>query len=191
LDPLAVAALSRTRAALGDPTGALAAAAEAARLDPASPAPWLGLAQLWLDAGQGGDAAQAVHGALERFPRSADETLAALLRATRDPALVSLAAPELAYTRRSAGLVLAQAGFLRAAADELVRAAELAPGDAESALAAARSLEAAGEAGAAGDLLAHALKCIPGEARLASELARLRGRGGNASARTVAGGEPS
>jgi len=191
LDPVPVVALSRTRAALGDPIGALAAASEAARLDPASPAPWLALAQLWLDAGQGAAAAQAVHGALERFPRAADETLTAFLRATRDPALVSIAAPELAYTRHSAGLVLAHAGFLRAAAEELVRAAQLAPSDPESALAAARSLEEAGEAGAASDLLAHALECIPGEARLASELARLRGRGGNASAKAAAGGEPS
>jgi len=191
LDPAPVAALSSTRAALGDRIGALAAASEAARLDPASPAPWLALAQLWLDLGQGGDAAQAVHESLQRFPRSADETLAALLRATRDPALVRVAAPELAYTKRSAGLVLAHAGFLRAAADELVRAALLAPSDAESALAAARSLEEVGEVSAASDLLTHALKCIPGEARLVSELARLRERGGNASAKTAAGGEPS
>lgn len=191
LDVAPVAALSRTRAAVGDPIGALAAASEAARLDPASPAPWLALAQLWLDGGRGGEAAEAVREALERFPRTADETLTALLRATRDPALVSVAAPESAYTRRSAGLVLARAGFFRAAADELVRAAELAPSDAETALAAAHSLEEAGQARAASDLLAHALERIPGEARISSELARLRGHSGNASVGTASDGVTS
>lgn len=191
LDAAPLEALSRTRAAVGEGMGALAAASEAARLDPASPAPWLALARLWLDAGQGAEAALAVREALERFPRTADETLTALLRATRDPALVSAAAPESAYTRRSAGLVLAHAGFFRAAADELVRATQLAPSDADTALAAARSLEEAGQASAASDLLEHALERIPSEARLASELARLRERARSASAGMITGGEPS
>jgi tetratricopeptide (TPR) repeat protein len=191
LDGASMIALSRTRDAVGDRMGALAAASEAARLDPASPAPWLALAQLWLDGGQGGEAAEAVREALERFPHTAVETLTALLRATRDPALVSVAAPESAFTRRSAGLVLEHAGFFRAAANELVRAARLAPSDAEAALAAARSLEEAGQASAASDLLVHALERIPGEARLASELARLRGQGGSASAGMASDGQPS
>jgi tetratricopeptide (TPR) repeat protein len=191
LDATPMVALSRTRAAVGDRTGALAAASEAAFLDPASPAPWIALARLWLDAGQGFEAAEAVRAALERFPRTADETLEALFRATRDPALVSAAAPESAYTRRSAGLVLARAGFFQAAAHELVRAVQLAPSDAETALAAARSLEQAGQANAASDLLAHALERLPGEARLASELARLRGHGASAPSGTVSGGVPS
>jgi tetratricopeptide (TPR) repeat protein len=191
LDAAPVAALARTRAASGDSTGALAAATESAWLDPASPAPWLGLAQLWLDAGRGAEAADAVHEALERFPRTADETLTALLRATRDPLLVRVAAPESAYTRRSAGLVLARAGFFRAAADELVRAAELAPGDADTVLAAAHSLEEAGQRGAASDLLARALERIPGDARLSVELARLRGQDGSARAETPSPGQPS
>jgi len=191
LDPAPVVALARTRAACGDPTGALAAASESAWLDPASPAPWLGLAQLWLDAGRGTEAADAVHEALERFPRTADETLSALLRATRNPLLVRAAAPETAYTRRSAGLVLARAGFFHAAAEELVRAAELAPGDAETVLAAAHSLEEAGQGGAASDLLAHAVQRIPGDARLSAALARLRGQGGIARADTPSRGQPS
>lgn len=191
LDAASMVALSRTRDAVGDRIGALAAASEATRLDPASPAPWLALAQLWLDSGQGSEAAEAVRQALERFPRSADETLTALLRATRNPELVKVAAPESAYTRRSAGLVLARAGFFRAAATELVRAAELAPGDAETALAAARSLEEAGQVSAASDLLVHALERIPGETRLVSELARLRGHGGSASVGMASHGQPA
>jgi tetratricopeptide (TPR) repeat protein len=191
LDAAPVAALARTRAACGDFTGALAAAWESARLDPTSPAPWLGLAQLWLDLGRGAEAADAVREALERFPRTADETLTALWRATRDPTLVRVAAPESAYTRRSAGLVLARAGLFQAAADELVRAAELAPGDAETALAAAHSLEEAGQASAAGNLLAHALERSPGDARLSAELARLRGQGSSARAETPSPGQPS
>jgi tetratricopeptide (TPR) repeat protein len=189
LDVAPVAALARTRAAFGDSVGALAAASESAWLDPAAPAPWITLAQLWLDAGQRNEAAEAVREALERFPRSADETLTALLQATRDPALVSVAAPESAYTRRSAGLVLARAGFFKAAADELVRATALAPGDPEAALAAARSLEEAGQMSAARDLLVHALERIPGEARLAAELARLRGRAGSEAG--ASNGQPS
>jgi len=191
LEAAPLSALSRTRAAAGDPIGALAAASEAARLDPASPAPWLALAQLWLDLGRGGEAAEAVREALQRFPRTADETLAALLRATHNPALVSIAAPESAYTRRSAGLVLARAGFFQAAAGELVRATALAPSDPETALAAAHSLEEAGQADAASDLLTHALERIPGEARITLELARLRGHGGSASAEVRSDGQPS
>jgi tetratricopeptide (TPR) repeat protein len=191
LEGAPMAALSRTRDAVEDRTGALAAALEAARLDPASPVPWLALAQLWLDGGQEEDAARAVRAALERFPRTANETLTALLRATRNPTLVRVAAPESAYTRRCAGLVLARAGFFQAAAVELVRAAELAPSDPDTALAAAHSLEEAGEAGAAKDLLVRALEHVPGEARLASELARLQGQGGSASAGRTSEGQPS
>jgi predicted Zn-dependent protease len=112
-------------------------------------------------------------------------------RAVSVSSAVRAAAPESAYTRRSAGLVLARAGFFQAAADELVRAAELAPGDAETVLAAARSLEEAGRTAAAGDLLARALERIPDDARLSVELARLRGQGGSARAEPPSPGQPS
>ncbi len=174
LDPEPRAALSRTRALAGDPVGALAAAEEAARLEPSSPARQVTLARLWLAAGRRDHAALAVRAALDRFPRSADAALAALLRATGDPTLVGVAAPDVADMRRSAGLVLANAGHVQAAADQLQRAAALAPGDPETALAAARALRRAGDSRAAEEVLLRALERVPGETRLAAELSGLR-----------------
>jgi predicted Zn-dependent protease len=76
--------------------------------------------------------------------------------------------------RRSAGLVLANAGYVQAAADQLARASALAPGDPETALAAARALRRAGNPLAAEDVLLRALERVPGETRLAAELSGLR-----------------
>jgi hypothetical protein len=174
LDPEPLAALARTRALAGDTTGALAAAEEAARLEPSAPARQLALAQLWLVAGRRDYAALAVHAALDLFPRSADAALAALLSATGDPTLMGVAAPDAADMRRSAGLVLANAGYVQAAADQLARASALAPGDPETALAAARALRRAGNPLAAEDVLLRALERVPGETRLAAELSGLR-----------------
>jgi tetratricopeptide (TPR) repeat protein len=166
--------LARARALAGDMSGAHRDLEAVADRDPMAPVALLAQARLDLRRGDSAAAAAALHSALELHPRAAQVAARAVLHDTGDPSLVRAVVPRDAGGHRTAAGVLAQAGFLRQAAEEYERAFASNPEDTHSALSAVANFLRAGDPVAARTVLERARHHSPDDVQIERALARVR-----------------